>query len=273
MPLLSVVMITYNHEKYIKDAIESVLNQVCNFNYELIVSNDASPDNTDKVIKEILSNHPKANLIKYFNQESNIGMMANSFFALNKSAGKYIAFCEGDDFWTSNDKLQTQVDFLENNSDYIMCFHKVKISQINQNDTYAYPNPKHTTLYLKDIIREHYIPTCSLVFRNNSFNNGYPTWLYNSISGDIPLEILLSSKGKTKYIPIEMACYRRNVGGISQSPKQIAKMRAGYIYMYTMLLLDLGIIKGYYLVYRILRLILGGFKNIVFNKLRKPIVR
>lgn len=266
MLLVSVVMITYGHEKFIKEAIEAVLSQECSFDFELIVSNDASPDNTDEVIKKILSDHPKSKLVRYFNLEKNIGMMANSFFALNNCRGKYIAFCEGDDFWTSNDKLQKQVDFLEENSDYIMCFHKVHISQINKNDNYAYPIPENSILYLKDIIRKHYIPTCSLVFRNNSFEGGYPRWLYKSISGDIPLEILLSSKGKTKFIPLEMACYRRNVGGISQSPKQIARMRSGYIYMYSMLLFDLGIVKGHYLFFRLIRLILGGVKNFFLKK-------
>jgi glycosyltransferase involved in cell wall biosynthesis len=261
MIMVSIVMITYGHEKYIHKAIESILDQECNFDFELIVSNDASPDTTDVIIKDLLATHPRAGKVKYTLHEKNIGMMANSLYSLRLAKGKYVASCEGDDYWTDKNKLQIQVDFLENNLDYVMCFHKVEVTSAEGMDNYIYPLPSVDTLYLKHIIKYHYIPTCSLMFRNYILDNGYPEWLLKSISGDIPLEILMAAKGKTKYINKEMACYRINPGGISQSPNQVKKIRSGYIFMYRMLLKELGVIKGHYLIYKLARLILASIKN------------
>ena len=268
-PKVSVVMITYGHEKYIKEAVEGVLNQDCNFDFELILSNDASPDKTDYIINEILNNHPLADKIKYTLHKKNIGMMPNSIYSLNQCEGEYIAFCEGDDYWTDNAKLQTQVDFLDNNLSYIMTFHAVDIVYANSKDYYEYPLPTKDTLNLQDIIRNHYIATCSLVYRASRFKLGYPNWLQKSISGDIPVEILLASQGLVKYFDKPMACYRRNEGGISLSPNQINRMRDGYIFMYSRLLFEIGIFKGYYLIYTISRLFAGKFKIRIINILKK----
>jgi glycosyltransferase involved in cell wall biosynthesis len=268
-PKVSVVMITYGHEKYIKDAIEGVLSQDCNFDFELILSNDASPDNTDAVINDIIKNHQLAYKIKYTFHEKNIGMMPNSIYSLNQCNGEYIAFCEGDDYWTDNKKLQTQVDFLDSNQSYIMTFHAVDIVFANSKDFCEYPLPIKDTLNLQDIIRNHYIATCSLVFRADRFKNGYPNWLKKSISGDIPVEILLASRGLTKYFDRPMACYRRNEGGISLSSIQISKMRDGYIFMYSRLLFEIGIFKGYYLLYVISRLFVGKIKILILNIFNK----
>ncbi len=267
--MVSVVMITYGHEKYIEEAINGVLNQKCNFDFELILSNDASPDNTHSIIQKILLTHPKANLVKYTLHEKNIGMMPNSLYALNLAKGKYIASCEGDDYWTDENKLQMQVDFLESHTDYVMSFHRVEVTLIDKNDHFYYPIPPNSTLELRDIIREHYIPTCSLMHRNIFKQIGYPKWLKYSISGDIPIEIMLAAKGKTKYFEKTMACYRRNEGGISQSKEQLSKMRTGYIFMYSKILKEIGFLKGYFLIYKLTRLILGGIKYSLLGILYK----
>lgn len=261
MKMVTVVMITYGHENYIKNAITGVLDQECDFDFELIIANDCSPDNTDLVVNELLRTHPCANKAKYIRHETNLGMMGNSLFAMNLAKGKYVALCEGDDYWIDTHKLQIQVNFLEQNSDYVMCFHDVNVETVQGIESYLYPIPKKDTLYLRDILRNHYIPTCSLVYRNNILKNGYPKWMLKSISGDIPLEILLASYGKTKYFSQKMAVYLRNPGGISQSSDQLKKMRSGYIFMYSMLLKELGYFRGHYLVYKILRLKGGFIKN------------
>lgn len=268
MIMVSVVMITYGHEKYIEDAIKGVLSQQCNFEFELILSNDASTDNTHNVICKLLSSHPKASIVKYTLHDINLGMMKNSLYALNSAKGKYIATCEGDDYWTDNNKLQFQVDFMESHDDYVMSFHSVDVTLIDKQDKFSYPIPPRDTLYLSDIIREHYIPTCSLLYRNLFIKDGYPEWLTKSISGDIPLEIMLAANGKTKYFNKSMACYRRNLGGISQSFEQLSKMRSGYIYMYFQILKEIGIRKGYYLLYKLARLIGGGIKNMIIIKFK-----
>ena len=116
-------MITYGHEKYIREAIEGVLMQEGDFELELIVANDCSPDDTDTVLHAILKEHPRASCVRYFKHEENKGMMPNFVFALQQATGKYIALCDGDDYWTDPYKLQKQVDFLEVNDDYIVTCH------------------------------------------------------------------------------------------------------------------------------------------------------
>ena len=99
-PLVSVVMITYSHEKYIKQAIEGVLFQKCDFRVELIIANDYSPDNSDRIIKDIIENNHTNIIIHYTNHRVNKGMSSNFIWAMNQTNGKYIATCEGDDYWT-----------------------------------------------------------------------------------------------------------------------------------------------------------------------------
>lgn len=111
--MVSVDMITYMHEAYIEQAIEGVLMQKTNFEFELVIADDCSPDNTSVIISEIINTHLKGYRIKYFHHEKNLGMKANSIFALEQCKGKYIAVCEGDDYWTDPLKLQKQVDVLE----------------------------------------------------------------------------------------------------------------------------------------------------------------
>ena len=98
-PTVSVCMITYGHEKYIREAIEGVLMQECDFEVELILANDCSPDQTDSVIQDIMTNHPRGFWIKYIKQEVNIGMMPNFIFALQQAKGKYVIFAGSDDFY------------------------------------------------------------------------------------------------------------------------------------------------------------------------------
>lgn len=255
--MVSIVMITYKHQNYIKDAVLSILNQKCNFEYELIIADDNSPDLTSEIIKEIKYANPKSSCIKYVKHSANKGMMGNFLWALNSARFKYIAICEGDDYWTDNTKLQKQVDFMEQNFNFSMCFHKVSITFANENDYYKYPIPTKDALQLADVIKKHYIPTCSLLFRNNYFPDGFPSWFLKSISGDIPLEILLASKGKVKYIDKEMACYRRNEGGISLSTSQNVKIRTQYLYMYYKLIFEIGFFRSYELLKKIFILILS----------------
>jgi glycosyltransferase involved in cell wall biosynthesis len=267
VPMVSVIMITYGHEKFIEQAIEGVLKQECDFNFELIISNDCSPDKTDIIIQKISNEDSRTSIIKYFNHESNLGMMPNFIFALKQAKGKYIALCEGDDYWTDPLKLQKQVNFMEENLNYAMCFHKVEVTFAYEGDFYEYDKPVNDIVLLKDIIRKHYIATCSLVFRNGYFKNGLPSWFAQSISGDLPLEILLASNGLTKYLDDTMACYRRNPGGITQSVKQIAKMRSGYIFMYSKLAQEIKFPHSFYLHYLVLRLRVGYLK-VYYNKIK-----
>lgn len=115
---ISVIMLTYNHADYLKQAIEGVLAQKTDFNIELIICNDHSPDHSDDVINELAKAYP--DIIRYFKHEKNIGFVENQRFAFSKVRGNYIAYCEGDDYWTDENKLQFQFDFLEKNPEYSM---------------------------------------------------------------------------------------------------------------------------------------------------------
>jgi glycosyltransferase involved in cell wall biosynthesis len=115
-PLVSVLILTYNHEKYIAQAIKSVVNQNTNFNYEVLIGEDCSTDRTLEIIMPYLIQNPEK--LKLLNSESNVGALKNEANLMSAAKGKYIAFLEGDDFWTDNNKLQKQVDFLESNPDF-----------------------------------------------------------------------------------------------------------------------------------------------------------
>ncbi|WP_294313254.1 glycosyltransferase family 2 protein [uncultured Chryseobacterium sp.] len=117
-PKVSVIMLTYNHAPYLKQAIEGVLSQQTDFPFELIICNDHSPDNTDEVVKDFTEKYP--GIIKYYKHETNIGFVENQRFAFTLAKGEYMAYCEGDDYWTDLNKLQFQTDFLDKNPDYVM---------------------------------------------------------------------------------------------------------------------------------------------------------
>ena len=230
--MVSVVMITYGHDQFISQAIEGVLMQKCDFEIELIIANDCSPDNTDEVVKKIIQNHSNSNWIKYTKHNENKGMMSNFIWAMQEAQGKYIALCEGDDYWTDSLKLQRQVDFLENNDKFSMCFHSVMIKNSNLQYSYHFSIPSKSTLTIIDVILKHYIPTCSLVFRRNCLPNSFPNWFQFSIVGDIPLEILLANNGEVKYIENEMATYRKHDHGITSNSDHQFRSRSGFIKLY-----------------------------------------
>ena len=232
--MVSVLMITYGHEKYIRQAIEGVLMQETDFDFELIVANDNSPDNSDKVIVDLIENHPKGKLIKYIDRKNNIGMQANFSDAYSNCSGKYIANCEGDDYWTGPYKLQKQVDFLENNTDYVLVFHKIKILHPDGklvNDFVTKVPENYETL---ETLAKYgnYIHTPSVVFKNVITNLPYEITI--SPIGDYFLYLILAQHGKLKYFEEEMAVYRFGVG-IHSTQGQI-KMAKSNFKLFTLLL-------------------------------------
>jgi len=208
-------MITYNHENFIEEAINGVLMQECDFEIELILANDCSPDKTEKIIRDIITSHPKGSLIKYFRHKENIGMQPNVYFAVEQCKGKYIAMCEGDDYWTDPLKLQKQIDFLELNSSFVACFHKVSILEENGSIVEDYiTNVPSNYQTIEDIASKgNYIHTPSVVFRN--IIKEFPPEMTLSPLGDYFLYMLLAEHGNFKYIEENMAVYRNGVGVFS----------------------------------------------------------
>jgi len=126
-PLVTVFMISYNQQDYIIEALESVINQNVDFPYQIILSDDCSTDNTQQVVTDFLKDHPKKDFVNFIKQEKNLGWMPNFIFTLQKcqeSGAKYIAMCEGDDFWTDKNKLQKQIALLEKNPDVVLACHR-----------------------------------------------------------------------------------------------------------------------------------------------------
>ena len=221
--MVSVKMITYNHENFIAQAIESILMQETDFLFNLIIADDCSPDNTEEIVKKIISTNPKGHLINYFRHEKNIGINLNGIFGLNQCHGKYIAMCEGDDYWTDPLKLQNQVDFLENNKDFSICFTDYKVFD-ESNRKFNYPDLKNkyknkSVFSRNDIILSNFIPTVTVMFktRKEVFSKLDP----NLYPGDWFLHILNSEYGKIKFLPFESTVYRKHDGGVCSASNPI----------------------------------------------------
>lgn len=212
-PLVSVVMITYAHENFLAQAIESILMQQCSFSVELIVANDCSPDNSDAVIASFHDKMPPHITVRYLKREKNFGMMPNFLDALKQASGKYIALCEGDDFWTDPKKLQKQIDFLEANPEFSICFHAVDI--VYENGIIPFfkdvneKTPEENSIF--DLFDHNIIHTMSVVYRN--FND-LPDWMETAYPGDWPLHVINATHGKMHFMKDNMASYRVHHGGV-----------------------------------------------------------
>ena len=226
---LSVYMPTYNHEKYIRESIDSVLMQEVSFDYEIVIGEDCSPDNTRYILKEYEKEYP--NKIKLILHEKNVGPRLNGIEIAKNCNGEYIAILEGDDFWTDKRKLQNSVDFLERNPHFIATAHDVYIIDEKHRflENGPYGNYKGDLLTPLDQFKYNNIPTLSLVFRN-IWGKDYP--LVKSkiqknvkIVGDYPFKLFLLTNGKIKYFSEKMGTYRWvRSGGTSFSSQSIKEI-------------------------------------------------
>ena len=216
-PKVSVCMITYNHENFIREAIEGVLMQQCDFEIELIIVNDCSTDSTDKVIKDIFQNHSRSSCIKYTKHNINLGMMPNFIFALQQCTGKYVALCDGDDYWTDALKLQKQVDFMESNTNYAACFHNANVINVTNdiNGRFCDWN-SNREIYAEDIIIKggSIYPSASILFRNKI---KLPSFSLETKAGDSALAFTLLGIGNFYYSNELMCIYRKHSGGVFTS--------------------------------------------------------
>ena len=168
-PKVSIWCITYNHEQYISEALDGILMQKTNFDYEIVVGEDKSRDNTRSMLLAYKEKHPDK--IKLLLHDENIGMTANVIATLEACTGEYIALCEGDDYWTDPLKLQKQVDFLDDNKDYSLCFHDViKRNDENGRQVVTSYSNNISSVDIKDLaLDSSYIFTPSVVFRSFDF--------------------------------------------------------------------------------------------------------
>ena len=211
---VSICMITYNHESFIRKAIEGVLMQKTNFCIELIIGDDCSTDNTITLINELIKGREKE--FKLLSTTNNMGMMSNFIRTLTACSGKYIAICEGDDYWTDPNKLQKQFNFMEQHLDYSLCFHNATIINEVKKTSKLFAEYSKSDYAGKDILEKWLIPTASVFFRN-VLPKEFPAFIKEATHGDLALFMFLSEFGKARYINEVMSVYRINSIGVTQS--------------------------------------------------------
>lgn len=230
--ILSVCLITYNHEKFVAQAIESILMQETNFQWKLVIADDCSTDSTRVIVSKYKEKFPEKIHLIY--QETNVGPAQNFIDLITYPVSKYIAYLEGDDYWTDPYKLQKQVDFLEANPDYVLSFHKVKVlkpsGEIIEDFITKVPDKHEKITDLASL--GNYIHSPTVVFRNNIIK--LPEEYKLSPIGDYFLYMLLAEHGKLKYFDKEMAVYRYGVG-IHSTHTQIKMAKANFK-LFTLLL-------------------------------------
>ena len=218
---VSACIITYNHENYIRECLEGAINQIIDYDYEIVISDDKSSDNTLQICLDYASKYP--NLIRILPSESNLGMIGNWIKSISNCKGEYIALCEGDDYWTDPYKLQKQVDFLDANEDYVACFTNAKI--INEIDDIqsVFVNGLNEGKVNDSVIGISggaLYPTCSLLFRMSNFK----AKLFLDIpelAGDDLLILSLAQQGSVFFLNYETCVYRRQPSGVFSSISKI----------------------------------------------------
>jgi glycosyltransferase involved in cell wall biosynthesis len=206
MPMVSVCIITYNQEKYIPQAIDSVLAQKINFPIEVLIGEDCSTDATRAIVLEYERKYPR--VIRAILSQTNLGANKNLAGLLKEAKGRYIALLEGDDFWTSPQKLEKQVGLLEQHPECTVCFHRVERYIQEENQTrgvWPDPDPPAITT-VEDLLKQNYISTCSVMYRNvlKTIPEGYSELPI----GDWPIHILHAQKGDIGFLAETLARYR-----------------------------------------------------------------
>jgi len=213
MPKVSVLMLVYNHAAFLRQALDSILMQEVNFDYEIIAGDDCSTDNSLAILEEYAAKYP--NKFKIISHSSNVGIYQNLQEVFQSCKGRYIAMLEGDDFWTSSSKLQQQIDFLDTNSDFSICFHRAKVFN-NQNNKliYNFPGKNYKLIStVDDLLQHNFMQTCSVVYRNGLVKK-IPEWFSTLKLADWPLHVLHAEFGKIGYINKIMGAYRVHGKGV-----------------------------------------------------------
>lgn len=222
-PKISIIVLTYNHEKYLRQCIDNILNQEVNVDYEVLIGNDKSPDNTEKILNEYAKKYPEK--IKPINRVVNIGATNNFYDLICRAKGDFITSIETDDYWTDKTKLQKLYDFLLDNSDYVGVFHSVTEVDENGVELSKYPRKnlkkyvdeiKSIEEFLKLSIKDNLSQVFhiqSLFFRNvfkRSISRDLEKYMTSTkMICDLNTKLFVLSKGKIKFIDKDMGVYRR----------------------------------------------------------------
>lgn len=223
LPKVSVAITTYNHEKYISQAIDSVLEQDYS-NIEIIISDDCSKDGTRSLLEKYKSIYPDK--IKLILNTKNLGLQQNFMNVINLCTGKYIALLDGDDYWTNENKISIQVDFLENNKEYAMCFHQARVkNETNLYFTDFIPSKQNrrNEFNIEDLFNEFFMPLMTVLVRNKLFSD-FPNWYKDLLQNDRAFHLFNANKGKIKYLDYCMSVYRIHSNSIWSTKKEHMKI-------------------------------------------------
>ena len=225
---LSVCIITFNHERFIAQALESVLMQETDFEFEIVVGDDHSTDHTPEILESFRQRNPDK--IRLILRESNISAGRNLEDTYHRCRGEYIALLDGDDYWTCPHKLQKQVDFLDRHPDFAMSGHRVEFVYDDEDREVfeeLYPNrEKLSRIYkevgtLRDAIEDKMLlPTRSRVSRKAALQE-FPDWYFDVLTGDTAQQVLIAQHGLLGFMKDVMAAHRIHAGGIySQTARE-----------------------------------------------------
>jgi glycosyltransferase involved in cell wall biosynthesis len=215
-PLVDVNMVTYNHGKFVAEAIESVLAQQTNFRYRLLIGDDYSTDNTRAIVSDYLEKYPERIEIFFAAKHNGIKHRERvGIKLLEFSTAKYVAWLDGDDYWTNPHKLQRQVDFLESHPDFVISFHNTEVRyEDGKQESWNYCSPtQQGTSTLEDLLVRNFMATSAAVFRRDSLGD-LPDWFYKLTMGDWIIHILNAQNGKIGYLNEVMSVYRIQQSGL-----------------------------------------------------------
>ena len=254
-PKVSVCITTYNHEKFISQALDSVLMQKTDFEFEVLVGEDDSSDNTREIVKEYARKYPDK-IRLFLNDRKNVIFINgaptgrwNFVNNLKHSKGEFVALLEGDDYWVDENKLQKQVAFLNQNKDYSISFHNARVfntARAPEGVWHEFSDFKWNGIERNrseysqdDLLATPLCPTASIVFRRPS-NFVFPEWFYQVMSADMALKVLVCKGRKIKYFDEFWSVYRKHPSGISMSHTGDV-IHANRIFMYLRLMETLGL--------------------------------
>jgi glycosyltransferase involved in cell wall biosynthesis len=226
---VSVLVMTYNHARFIRQCVDSALRQKLDAPYEILISEDCSTDGTREIVREYERAHPR--LVRALWSETNVRTNAVVVRGVEAARGQYVALLDGDDYWLSDDKLQRQVDFLDGHPECVICFHNARvIHDDGSRPPWNWTPPDHPEITtFEDLWMGNFIATSSTVFRRGVVSP-IPSWYeaYFPIT-DWPLHLLHAERGRIGYINEVLGVYRYHEGGyyspLSETDKLTATLR------------------------------------------------
>ena len=229
-PLVSVCVMTYNHERFIGKCLDSILEQETDFRFEICLGEDDSPDGTRDICRRYAEENPELVRLFLHSREDVVHVngrptaQGNFSNTMREARGKYMVLCDGDDFWCSPDKLQKQVDFLEDHDEYSGCFHR--IMKVDEDGRTLIPDCGPPPGGLTRYSQSHFLsmggiaPLFSVMFRNE-YSTGLPDWFMKLEYVDLPLHFNNTQAGPYGYIDEIMGCYRIHGAGMANGSSRV----------------------------------------------------